>query len=981
MQKRSFVFLRASFLFFVSAALPAVAAEIPPELRIKPEPVYEFAQKPVVTRVGDQVTVRFASKGLCDVTVAVEDASGRIVRHLACGVLGPNAPEPLARNAKEQSLVWDGKNDKGEYVDDKDALTVRVSLGLQARYEKSLYWEPHKRVSAGGAGAAWTEDPLPAPAADGVYLYDGNGIDHVLFFDHDGNYVRTVYPFPAAKLKDVKGLEWRDYPHGYARPKKNGLNQTSFLNAGGQNTKEFLLPSACSMAVHGDRIALAKLTLNRLATDGGTGGLELSGPKTHFNLFLDRAWDPSKISRFETRCCPYSAAFSPDGKRLYLAGFNCASSARHKFGKEWLPGVGVLDYDGREDAKVFTGSLKVDEGLTPGVACDSQGRVYVSDYCGDCINVYQPDAKLIRTLPVSKPTLLAVSPKSGEIYVFSWCLGGYIWGINEKLKQAGSKPIPPTLTILKSLEDPKPVATYPLPRVAAAVGQHSGMWGDTKGGTQVRAAVDFWTEPPTIWLVPEGGRNFDPYADGIPIEFRSASWENSGVILVQAKGGKLEVARDFGKETADAVKRARVNNGHQRLFVNPANRKLYVTEPDPGCGVGGGQFKSLLEINPESGACKEIPLPLDSAAEDLAFDIDGRVYLRQINPQRVMRYDLASWREIPWDYGEEGKDGTRPVISALPLPAKSTVCMSEGGLWVSPRGHLAVSCSTGPKGEDPLAGLRRKWEMTEAGKPYDPPVFPGRIFSSLTACVHVWDEHGKLIIEDAVPGMSQVDGLAIDRDDNVYGMSCIPRVYDGQRYFNWLTGTLFKARPGKTKWLSALAGAPVPLPAGDRPKRSPDISGYTMGDTWIEGVDWLYGGVGDCSFKIAPGCICWQQSRFTLDYFARSFAPEMDQFSVAVLDAAGNLILRIGQYGNVDDGVPAAGVKGGARKPGALQVAPPSPRPLGGDEVALMHACHVATLTDRTLFIGDIGNSRIVQAKLGYRAEEKVALKDVKNTP
>jgi len=51
------------------------------------------------------------------------------------------------------------------------------------------------------------------------------------------------------------------------------------------------------------------------------------------------------------------------------------------------------------------------------------------------------------------------------------------------------------------------------------------------------------------------------------------------------------------------------------------------------------------------------------------------------------------------------------------------------------------------------------------------------------------------------------------------------------------------------------------------------------------------------------GCACWF-SRFSLDLFARSIAPEPDQFRVAVVDSAGNLILRIGQYGNVDDGKP-----------------------------------------------------------------------------
>ena len=53
------------------------------ELKVKREPVFEFAQKPVVTRAGDNVTIAYETKGFCDVTVAVEDANGRIIRHLA----------------------------------------------------------------------------------------------------------------------------------------------------------------------------------------------------------------------------------------------------------------------------------------------------------------------------------------------------------------------------------------------------------------------------------------------------------------------------------------------------------------------------------------------------------------------------------------------------------------------------------------------------------------------------------------------------------------------------------------------------------------------------------------------------------------------------------------------------------------------------------------------------------------------------------
>ena len=130
----------------------------------------------------------------------------------------------------------------------------------------------------------------------------------------------------------------------------------------------------------------------------------------------------------------------------------------------------------------------------------------------------------------------------------------------------------------------------------------------------------------------------------------------------------------------------------------------------------------------------------------------------------------------------------------------------------------------------------------------------------------------------------------------------------------------------------------------------------------------MYGGVGYCGFNTARaggGCDCWH-SRFAADYFGRSFAPEIGHYSVAVLDTAGNLILRIGQYGNADDGRPLVDMAG-----------PRQPRQVGGDEVALFHAAYLGTHTDRRLFIADAGNGRILSVKLGYHATEAIRLRDV----
>ena len=127
---------RAHLLLFPILLWVASAACVPSEEGGSGN--YAFAAAPACTRDGDRIEVSFAVKEACDATVAVEDAAGRIVRHLASGLLGKNAPAPFAKDALAQRVVWDGKDDLGRYVDDKDSHTVRVSLGLQARFERTM---------------------------------------------------------------------------------------------------------------------------------------------------------------------------------------------------------------------------------------------------------------------------------------------------------------------------------------------------------------------------------------------------------------------------------------------------------------------------------------------------------------------------------------------------------------------------------------------------------------------------------------------------------------------------------------------------------------------------------------------------------------------------------------------------------------------------------------------------------------------------
>jgi hypothetical protein len=238
-------------------------------------------------------------------------------------------------------------------------------------------------------------------------------------------------------------------------------------------------------------------------------------------------------------------------------------------------------------------------------------------------------------------------------------------------------------------------------------------------------------------------------------------------------------------------------------------------------------------------------------------------------------------------------------------------------------------------------------------------------FSAAATAIHVFDRHGKVVYEDAVPGLADLYGIAMDRDDNIYTMSAATRHYNGKPYHNTKTGTLMKLRPGKSRVLTNSNRIPVPLPKENYPKRPFDLSSAMQGSAWVENAEWLYGGVGFGGKNPGSGCACWN-ARFAFDYLGRSFAPEVDRYSVAALDSAGNVITRIGTYGNVDDGKPLITAGG-----------PPEPRSIGGDEVALFHAPYLATHTDHRLFIADPGNGRVLSVKLGYYVNHRTSLKEI----
>jgi hypothetical protein len=402
-----------------------------------------FNAKPAATRAGGKTQIAFTVSAGTDVEVAILDAKGKVIRHLAAGVLGGKAPPPAPlKPGLSQKLEWDGKDDYGDPPPSTvhpPPFSVRVRVGMGAKLDRIVGGDPYAFFSLDtnhGNHAVWYMGGLELKKDGSVYVAGSQnqfGTHTIRRYDADGNYLNTVFPPPAGKpVEKMKawGLNFNEdgsYTPRYGRLQSPFMSVTPFCTERLELIR--LMPSAANdkLVVLGRNYRT--VTIN---TDGTIAEPQI-GP-----IVAKPGWPGQK-----DKVRPYGPLYTclaPDGKTFYLSGMLAGKNKGTRGGLQaaaedhfWQDGqVWKVDTATREAKKFFSINKVIASpaqrrgppiGGTDsyselhGVAVDDEGNVFVCDRLNKRIVVLDKDAKIIRELPVPYPDAIVLGPKRGVLYV------------------------------------------------------------------------------------------------------------------------------------------------------------------------------------------------------------------------------------------------------------------------------------------------------------------------------------------------------------------------------------------------------------------------------------------------------------------------------------------------------------------------------------------------------------------------------------
>lgn len=536
----------------------------------------------------------FGLNRAADVEVCIVDmADSAIVRRLAAGVLGPNAPEPLVKDSLNQRIEWDGRDDLGNTANAAGSYSIRVRAGMSAALDRLAGGNPY---GFRNPGRGYSRINGLAAGADGsLFVYGSSGDLGQLSlrqYDASGSYIKTLFPYPAnLPLSEISGFGVNRWPDGKFSPKgdwNSGTFSPSFSTSPVTVSGSRLL----SLGL-GNELAVGKFEVMMVRTTGAFGGSGASFP-----LVTSPAYQPDTYYGGG----PFYAAASRNPAVIYLSGYyqciqlwgslteapdtgfwrdGCVYKVDRNTGaaRQWISLDSVPRFPADRIPKIGEGpSFSAIHGL----AEDHLGHVFVCDRFHGRVNVYDTSGALRGGINVDYPENVVVDTATGALFVLtryespSWHVGEI-----KLLKfagwQAGDTPVVSRVltTVLADYASEKPHMA--LARSSGGliiwIGYLTiGVQGYRDDGSTLTLIKDFYAEHPVVTLgidrlAVDRGSETVYFSDNWSRLFKIEDWADAAILPCSTSAGRPLSGVDFSVSF---------------------DRRLYVREnPNAGASSGG----------------------------------------------------------------------------------------------------------------------------------------------------------------------------------------------------------------------------------------------------------------------------------------------------------------------------------------------------------------------------------------------------------
>lgn len=845
LMKKGFVFAIACFLL-VSRIYPASAT---------------FVSAPSLTRVSaGEWTLSFTLNTAADVAVSIINlADSTVVRHLAAGVMGANAPAPFTRNSLSQTLSWDGRDDYGKPVTVADAnLRARVRAGMTTQLVGLYGGNPYTIGATCNRYNTYVHGIVCSPGGR-VYIagnpanmqnehWGGNFVT-VREFDKDGNYIKTVFPPPSnLPISQVEGwgiVKWPDNTYSMKNQNNSQPFMTTTILAGTAGNAPNSTPGGSALQYidgNGNLVWGADHILS-FKTDG-TIGTGTAKPLLLNPAPMGTASDPYRYLFGYCVLTPFR-----NGKLLMSGLYHSPAS---------VPPTVVPDTNFYRDGKVFlvdptTGTVttwtSVDSvpqlpadrvtklgggyyySTLQGTAVDSSGHVYVCDRLHGRIGVYDAvTAAYVGGLPLKHAHRVAVCGRTGVVYAVSQSQAAWNGSNNNVVKLFKFAPF---------AQGGAPVCSLSLA---------SGSFGQSGLSSYTSIAVNDADGQTVVWV---GVGSFIT---------------QNGVRLYRDDGSALTLVRDLGKEGREQNILGPENPTPDRLVVDRRTENLYVSN----------SWYALYQMSnwdnptcvPCSTTAKKRIYALDCAIsnDNLLYTFEG---LNNYNPP-ITRYSLDRLHApVNWP-------NTANNVLVATTPGRYAPCTGVRGMAVAPDNRVAVMANFIDRGTYAVSIFPDSGGNTAPGKYQVAPI-------SFRSGGVKYDLKGNLYIGAGLRTPSFV----------------IPDFFQKDTGYLWGVGSVLKFN-------GTDSGAIVPS------------SGIA---TAAVNAAKIYDNLPFAPFSADRwgGCYC-RSPRFEVDPYGRLFVPNAVSCQVTVSDNDGNIINRFGRYGNIDSrgslpGLPGQQVVAGTEIP------------------------------------------------------------------